>query len=104
MVFDRPHSPAPTSGERELPLGFVRWQREQVVATAADLSDDELRWTPDGRLMPIGGVISHLLHMEWRWIEGRYLAQPFPPREAEYVLPDDVSGVEIIGAYWRQAQ
>ena len=73
MGFAEPRPPAPTDDERELLLGFIRWQREQVVATADGLTDDELRWTPDGRLMPIGGIINHLTHMEWRWVQGRYL-------------------------------
>ena len=105
MGFGEPRSPAPTGDERELLLGFARWQREQVVATAGGLSDEQLRWTPAGALMPIGGIINHLTHMERRWIEGRYLASPFPPREAdEYTLPVGTTGAELIEAYWRQSQ
>jgi hypothetical protein len=104
MGFASPHSPAPRSDERELLLGFIRWQREQVVATASGLSEQELRWRPDERLLPIIGVINHLTHMEWRWVEGRYLGSEFPPRAEEFVLDADVTGAEIIDAYWRQAQ
>ena len=81
MSFDAPHSPPPGSDERELLLGFIRWQREQVVATVDGLTEAELRWTPDGKLLPIIGVVNHLAHMEWRWIEGRYLGSEFPPRD-----------------------
>jgi len=104
MGFDLPHSPAPSSDERELLLGFIRWQREQVVATAQGLSDDDLRWTPDGRLLSISGVISHLTRMEWRWIEGRYLGSPFPARHDEFTVGDDMTGAGVIHAYWQQAQ
>ena len=90
--------------EREVLLGYVRWQREQVVATAAGLSEEQLRWTPDGRLLPIIGIINHLTHMEWRWIEGRYLGSPFPPREEEFSFDPGVTGDQIIAAYWQQAQ
>ena len=34
MTFDTPSSPGPDDDERELLLGFVRWQREQVAATS----------------------------------------------------------------------
>jgi hypothetical protein len=42
--------------------------------------------------------------MEWRWIEGRYLGQPFPPREAEFTLRQEVTSDRVVDAYWRQAQ
>jgi hypothetical protein len=104
MGFDAPHSPPPGRDERELLLGFIRWQREQVVATVDGLTEAELRWTPDGKLLPIIGVVNHLAHTEWRWIEGRYLGSEFPPREDEFALDDAVTGAEIVDAYWRQAQ
>jgi hypothetical protein len=98
MTFEPPASPAPTADERELLLGFIRWQREQVVATANGLTEEQLRWTPDGRLLPILGVINHLRHMEWRWIEGRYLGSEFPPRHEEFSLGSDITGAAVIDA------
>ena len=64
--FEVPRAPAPSKDEREVLLGYIRWQREQVVATADGLSEEQLRWTPKGRLLPIIGIINHLTHMEWR--------------------------------------
>ena len=104
MSFEAPRSPAPTSDERELLLGFARWQREQVVATANGLTDEQLRWTPDGRLLPIIGVINHLTHMEWRWIEGRYLGSEFPTRGEEFALGTEVTGADVIDEYSQQAR
>ena len=104
MSFGTPRSPAPTHDEAELLLGFARWQREQAVATASGLTEDQLRWSPDGRLIPIIGVINHLAHMEWRWVEGRYLGSEFPRREDEFAVPNGITGAEIIDAYQRQAQ
>lgn len=104
MSFDVPHSPAPTSDERDLLLGFIRWQREQVVATTEGLSEADLRWTPDGRLLPIIGVVNHLRHMEWRWIEGRYLGSAFPPRTEEFAVSNDVTAAEVINAYSEQGR
>jgi hypothetical protein len=104
MTFAAPRSPGPEVDERELLLGFVRWQREQVVATASGLTDEQIRWRPDGKLIAIGAVISHLTHMEWRWVEGRYLASEFPPRTDEFNLDPSVTGAQLIEAYWHQAQ
>lgn len=104
MSFGAPRSPAPTPNETEQLLGFVRWQREQVVAAAAGLTEEQFRWTPDDRLLPIIGVINHLAHMEWRWVEGRYFGSEFPPREEEFALGNEVTGAQVIDNYWRQSE
>jgi Protein of unknown function (DUF664) len=94
----------PTPNERELLLAFLRAQRGDVVRAADGLTEAELRWTPDGRLLPIIGVINHLTHTEWRWIDGRYLGSPFPPRDEELVVGADVTGEEVIAAYDTRAR
>jgi hypothetical protein len=104
MTFNAPRSPGPSFDEVEMLLGFIRWQREQVVAAAAGLTEEQLRWTPDGRLLPIIGVINHLSRMEWRWVEGRYLGAEFPARGDEFSPAPHVTGAEVIDAYWQQAQ
>jgi hypothetical protein len=91
---------APTADERELLLRYLHRQREEVVATAAGLSEAQARWTLDGKLLPIIGVINHLTHVEWRWIDGRYLRADFPPRTDEFHLRDEVSVAEVISDYW----
>ena len=103
MDFDRPRAPAPAAEEREILLGYIRWQREQVVATADGLSEAQLRWKPQGRMIPILGIINHLAHMEWRWVEGRYLRLPFPARQEEFIVGEDVLSANVIGEYRRQA-
>ena len=90
MGFGEPRSPAPTGDERELLLGFIGWQRDQVAATTDGLDEEQLRWAPEGGLVPIIGVVNHLSHMERRWIEGRYLGAPFPARTDEWRVGDDV--------------
>lgn len=104
MSFGPPEGPVPSADEREVLLGYIRWQREQVVATADGLTEAQLRWTPDGRLLPIIGIINHLTHMEWRWIEGRYLGAEFPPRTDELDIGPDRTGARVIESYWEQAQ
>src|ERR1700682_464893 len=104
MSFGTPHSPHPTLNEVELLLGFIKWQRDQVVATADGLTEEQLRSTPDDRLLPIIGVINHLAHMEWRWVEGRSLGSEFPDREEEFVLGSDRTGAQVIDSYSQQAE
>jgi uncharacterized damage-inducible protein DinB len=104
MTFATPTSPEPDQDERELFLGYIRWQREQVVAAAAGLTDEQLRWQPNGQLLSLGAIINHLTHMEWRWVEGRCLGLAFPPRTDEFSLQPSVTGADLLDAYWQQAQ
>lgn len=89
--------------ERELLLRFLSIQRANVVAVAEGLSDEQARWTPEGALLPIVGVINHLTHVEWRWVEGRYLGRPFPERTDEF-RADGISLAAARTRYWEQAQ
>jgi hypothetical protein len=101
-TFESPRAIIPSTDERELLLRFLHRQREEVVATADGLTDEQARWTPDGRLLPIAGILNHLAKVEWRWIDGRYLQRPFPRRNEEFVDHPPLS--EVIDAYWNQAQ
>jgi hypothetical protein len=94
----------PTDDEGELVLRYLHRQRELVVVTAEGLTDDQARWTPDERRLPIIGIINHLTHVEWRWIQGRYLRHPFPPRHEEFALDAHVSLAEVVDASSDQAE
>ena len=94
----------PTLDERELLLRFLHRQREEVVASATALTEEQARWTPDGGLLPIIGVINHLSHVEWRWIDGRCLGSTFPLREDEFSVSDDVSLAEVIATCWARSK
>ncbi|HZN12646.1 MAG TPA: DUF664 domain-containing protein [Acidimicrobiales bacterium] len=85
--------------ELETMLGITRRNRNNVIATTAGLTDEQARWTPDGALLPIIGIINHLTHMEWRWIEGRYLGAEFPERTEEFVVGAERSLDEVIASY-----
>jgi len=63
------------------------------------LTDAPARWTPDGKLLPILGIINHLTNVEWRWINGRYLGEPFPPRSDEFHPPDEASVIAVVAEY-----
>jgi hypothetical protein len=90
----------PTADERELLLRYMHRQREEVVATTVGLSETQVRWKPEGRLLPIIGVVNHLTHVEWRWIDGRYLGAEFPARTEEFHLSQAISLAEVISGYW----
>lgn len=98
VTFEYP-IPVPTNDERELLLRFLRRQRAEVIAAAVGLNEEQARWTPDGALLPIIGIINHLTQVEWRWIDGRYLRRPFPSRREEFQLDRALSLMQVVDAY-----
>lgn len=49
--------------ERELLLSWLRYLRGAVLRNVDGLSDEESRWTRQGRLMPLVGIVNHLTRM-----------------------------------------
>lgn len=78
-----PH-PEPGSDEKELLLGFLAHLRASLLRKLEDLDEDQARWRPDGKLMSVLGVVNHLTHVEWRWIDGRMSGQVTSRDEAEF--------------------
>lgn len=89
--------PAPTSDERELLLRFLQAQRDAVVRKSEGLSDDQGRWQPDGKLISLAGIINHLAHVEWRWIDGRLLGADVSRSEEEF--SPEAPLAEVVAAY-----
>jgi hypothetical protein len=104
VQFNPPRAAAPSTDEREVLLNYLHRQREEVVAAADGLTEQQARWTPHGHLLPIIGIINHLAHVEWRWIDGRYLASEFPARGEEFEIAGDVTLADVIAAYATRAE
>jgi hypothetical protein len=98
VAFEYP-IPVPTKDERELLLRFLRRQRAEVIASADGLTEEQARWTPDGVLLPVIGIINHLTQVEWRWIDGRYLRRPFPSRREQFQVDGERSLTQILDEY-----
>jgi hypothetical protein len=103
VAIELPGPMNPSSDEREVVLTYLRAKRGDVVRSAEGLDEDQLRWTPDGRLLPIIGIINHLTHVEERWIDGRYLGRPFGLRTDEFAVDQSRTGGEVIAAYAARA-
>ncbi len=103
MPFTGPTEVAPSTDERELLLRYLQLQRELVVATTTGLDEAGARWTPAGRLIPIIGIVNHLTHVEWRWIDGSYGGQAVSRSEAEFTVETDRTLAEIVDAYFERA-
>jgi uncharacterized damage-inducible protein DinB len=94
--------PAITTDERETLLGFLDWKRATVLHAASGLSDEQARWTPVGKLLPIAGIINHLTHVERRWIDGRYLQQEAPAADPDVEFRTSRPLAELLEDYRRR--
>jgi uncharacterized damage-inducible protein DinB len=78
-----PH-PDPVDDERELLLGFLAHLRSSILRKLEDLDEEQARWTPEGRLMSVIGVVNHLTNVEQRWIDGRMTGTVTSRSETEF--------------------
>jgi uncharacterized damage-inducible protein DinB len=93
--------PRGTSDERELLLRWLRFLRGAVIRKVEGLSDSQARWT-DGKLIPLLGIVNHLTHVEWRWIDGGILGQE-TRSEAEFAPGPELTVPGALAAYRERA-
>ncbi len=67
------------------------------------LSDEQARWTPDGALICLVGIVNHLTHVEWRWIDGGMLGQETSRSDAEFAPGRELTVELALAAYRRRA-
>ena len=94
-----PDFPTGTPDEREL---FVRWLdflRGAVLRKIDGLNEQEARWTPDGALISLLGIVNHLTHVEWRWIDGCMLGRAVSRSEEEFTPGPDLTVAAAVAAY-----
>jgi uncharacterized damage-inducible protein DinB len=64
--------PLGSKDEREVLLNWLRYLRGAVLRNVEGLGDEKARWRPDGRLLPLLGIVHHLTGVESRWIDGGF--------------------------------
>ena len=94
--------PSGTSDELELHLRWLAFLRGAVLRKASGITDEQARWRPDGKLLPLVGIVNHLTHVEWRWIDGQMLGAETGKQEREYT-PADLAIEDALAAYRRRA-
>ena len=100
-MTDRPETPQPppTSDERELLLGWLDHLRTSIVRKLEGLDEEQARWRPDGALLPVLGVVNHLTHVEWRWLDGKMLGAETSRSEAEFQPGPELTVAEACARY-----
>lgn len=96
--------PAPNADERELLLVWLAHQRAAVVRKVADLDEAQARWTPEGALLPLLGIVNHLTHVEWRWTDGAMLGEPTSRSEEEFRPGAELTVADAIANYRARAR
>jgi hypothetical protein len=64
--------PMGSDDEKELLLQWLGFLRGAVLRNVTGLDDNQSRWAPEGRLIPLLGIVSHPTRVEWRWIDGGF--------------------------------
>lgn len=65
--------PRGTADEHEVFLRWLGFLRGAVIRKVEGLDEQQARWQPDGRLIPLLGIVHHLTNVERRWIDDAML-------------------------------
>ena len=95
--------PTGSTDEKELLLQWLDYFRGAVLRNVEGLDDDQARWTPNGRLISLLGIVNHLTNVEWRWIDGAFRGDDVSRTEAEFQPGPDVAVDSAVVAYRERA-
>lgn len=95
--------PGGNPDERELLLTWLRYLRGAVRRKVEGLADQDARWTPDGALISLIGIVNHLTHVEWRWIDGAMRGEEVSRHEAEFRPGPELTVAGALHAYRARA-
>ncbi len=96
--------PVGNPDERELLLSWLTFLRGAVLRNIEGLGDDDACWTPDGKLISVLGIVNHLTHVEWRWIDGAMLGGAVSKDDAEYRPGAELTVAAAVDAYRARAR
>lgn len=103
MANDDIGLPDDSRDEKELLLQWLGYLRGAVVRNLEGLDDAEARWTPEGKLIPLLGIIHHLTRVEWRWLDGGFGGAEVSRTEDEFRPGPEVTLDGAVSAYRQRA-
>jgi uncharacterized damage-inducible protein DinB len=100
------HAPFPHGDpdEREMLLQWLDYLRGAVLRKLAGLDDGQAHWRPHGGLLPVIGIVNHLTHVEWRWIDGVMRGQDLSRTDEEFWPPATLTASAARSAYVERAR
>lgn len=88
--------------EKELLLDWLAFLRGAVVRKAS-VENRQAHWRPNHQLLSLVGIVNHLTHVEWRWIDGGFLGVPIDRSESEFHPGEELSIAAALAAYEQRA-
>ena len=98
-----PPFPSGTPDEVELYLRWLAFLRGAVLRKASGLTEEQSRWQPDGKLIPLIGIVNHLTGVEARWIDREMLGRDVGKPDDEYSPGGSLTIKDAISAYEARA-
>jgi uncharacterized damage-inducible protein DinB len=95
--------PAGTPDELEMYLRWLAFLRGAVLRKATGVDEAQARWQPDGKLLPLIGIVNHLTGVEHRWIDREILGRPAGKPADEYSPGPELTIGAAIAAYEERA-
>lgn len=95
--------PEGDTDETELLLQWLGHLRRAVLRNLDDITDAQSRWTPDGTLISLLGIVNHLTHVEWRWIDGGFGGADVSRNESEFTPGPELGLGAALAAYRARA-
>jgi uncharacterized damage-inducible protein DinB len=99
VIPDEIGFPTGHADERELLLHWLRYLRGSVLRNVDGIDDAQARWTPNGKLISLLGIVNHLTHVEYRWIEGGFHGAAVSRSEKEFTPGPELSLASAVAAY-----
>jgi uncharacterized damage-inducible protein DinB len=103
MRLEETGFPPGSDDEKVLLLQWLSYLRGAVLRNIEGLDDAWARWTPNGKLIPLIGIVNHLTNVEWRWIDGGFSGADVSQTEQEFTPGQELTLREAVAAYRQRA-
>ncbi|HTX63885.1 MAG TPA: DUF664 domain-containing protein [Acidimicrobiales bacterium] len=95
--------PGDHEDERDLLLGWLDFLRGAVLRNISGVTEVDAHRRHDGKLLPLAGIVNHLIGVERRWIDGGMLGGPIVRKEEEFFPGPELSVADLSRAYRERA-
>lgn len=97
------HFPLDNADERELLLTWLDYLRGAILRNIHGVSEEDAHRRPEGKLLPLAGIVNHLIGVEARWIDGGMLGGSIYRSEEEFFPGLETTVPSLVAAYRERA-